>query len=187
MSNNELLKQWKQSVAEFGERAHERFTHKGMAFYDENVSSNKFAEAMLKLNNLKIKPISDLWNHDVQVYVDDAHLMWEYYDWLVRDNLNNRVFWVSASSNDDINNCISGGWSIRRKESAALPFDLERSKAGDIVEWRNDCDDTWDTCEFVTESNDNGFFEIISSCGIDKKYVLACELRMKYPKKVNYE
>jgi len=107
---------------------------------------------------------------------------------LYQVSLSNKDKFIDAVDNKDVEFALNSvNYDVRRKESVALPFDLEQAKAGDVVEWRNNCDYMWDICEFVSESNDNGFFEIISSCGIDKKHVLSNELRMKYPPKANHE
>jgi len=101
------------------------------------------------------------WEQDVSEYGDNAYLMW-FCDQL---NSGNPDF----KSNIEFIEHFKMGYSIRRKESAALQFDIEMAKAGDEVEWLNN-DGKW---EFVPQNN------LAYLHGQDHR------LRMKYPLKIN--
>ena len=79
------------------------------------------------------------WEQDIADYGDNAYLMW-FCDQL---NSGNPDF----ESNIEFIEHFEMGYSIRRKESAALPFDLERAIAGDAVVFLNESDGKYYDCE----------------------------------------
>jgi len=87
--------------------------------------SNAHLEVLMADESLitELKPLRDLWAHDNRFYID-AFVMWQ---WRYVDGSND---WT------DCNKPLSfkADKEYRRKESAELPFDLERAKAGDVVE-----------------------------------------------------
>jgi len=114
----------------------------------------------MPLQDIKLKPFIELFDHDVKIYGDNAYLMWEF-----RDGFNFEKFTV-FESNAAFNDAITQGVpEYRRKNSAALPFDLERAKNGDVVEWFNGKE--WGEWDFLT--NDCPDYTV--------------HYRMKYPKK----
>jgi len=64
------------------------------------------------------------WEQDVADYGDNAYLMWE---------ISENSRWCQLQSNLPAT-IKSEQWRFRRKQSAALPFDLELSQKGDVVE-----------------------------------------------------
>jgi len=103
---------------------------------DVKAAINEFGDSALErfvLNNngtSKLKPLPELFAHDVSVYGDDAYLMWEIY--MRPCSFRSESGWQTMNGNQYEQ--IAGD-VIRRKTSAALPFDIERAKAGDAVEW----------------------------------------------------
>ena len=165
----------KNAIEEFGTRAHERFTHKGMAFYDEDCRSNDFLLSMLSVDNIKIKPLPELFAHGVSVYGDDEYLMWEI-------SLADKNNFVSATDNNDIRwSFDSMNYDQRRKTSASREFNLDEAKDGAVCEVLNpDC--TWITCKYLYEYTDK---RVVMMIGSLSEVVKKEDLRMKYlPKKV---
>ena len=70
--------------------------------------------------------LQEQWQQDVERFGDGAYLMWEGY----AGTIDGYDCWQDINNNDYWNYPTD----IRRKDSAALPFDLERAKAGDTVE-----------------------------------------------------
>ena len=136
MSNIEQAVQ--AAIDEFGDDAYKRFNHKGMAFNDESCRSNDFLLRMLSVKNVSIKPLPELFAHDVEVYGENAYLMWEKKEEGVDSNYitfasNNHASDYIREIDENGNGNIFGAFHVRLKTSAALPFDLERAKAGDMV------------------------------------------------------
>jgi len=175
----------KAAIEEFGELAFERFEWNSIEFgFLPFENHNEFITRHDWIT-IRLKALPKLFAHDVKIYGDDAYLMWQYYDDLARDINGDRIFYVNFTSNSEVNNC-SKYFRLRRKTSAALPFDLERAKAGDVVEVL--CDGKW----HEMKSTEKRFTEInaidilIEKTGCFPQRNLISELRMKYPKKVQF-
>jgi hypothetical protein len=162
-----IKQQWQQAVEEFGDRVFERFTVRCAPHINKQVPmlSNQDFEDYDK-QDMVLKPLGELFEHDVSVYGDDAYLMWECAD--IED-----YNWIGVVKNSNMclllhDDCCM---DVRRKTSAALPFDLSRAKANDVVEmlclngkWEN----------VIDNNNAIKMYEI----GLSNK------LRMKYPPKL---
>jgi hypothetical protein len=135
--------------------------------------------------NLDIQ-LKSLFEHDVSVYGDDAYCMWEYYDWLVRDNDGKRTYWNNFLSNKEVLNC---GFKIRRKNSAALPFDLTMAKSGNAFEVFDRNPDTgWSDAIYVSVCEYDSSVTIVVRKKDNCKFrVYSNDLRMKYPPKLTRE
>jgi hypothetical protein len=150
MSNEE----WQQVVEEFGDRAYERFTRRGAPHINAQCdlqSNQDFVD--YDLQDIKLKPLYKLLQHGIAVYGFEAEKqMWEFKgfggDW--QDIPNVARYSVLKRNIKEFPD------RHRRKTSAALPFDLERAKAGDVVDGK-----------------------LSSDIDIDNP----TDLRMKYPKK----
>jgi hypothetical protein len=169
--------QVQQAIEEFADDTYERFTDdKGLRF----SSNDELNRELVGWCDIKTKPPSELFDHGVKVHGGDEYLMWE--TRLIYDNpLHNEYEWATANSNLTVLQAlVSTGVDVRRKLSAALPFDLERAKAGDVVEelsligWskcNKDFKRSWVRKNLV--AFDDGCYSAIS----------ISNLRMKYPKK----
>lgn len=116
------------------------------------------------------------WQKDVDDYGDNAYLMFKYQAFI---NESYRNF----KNNSEVSSNISSDY-VKRKQSAELPFDFERAKSGDEVEFYADELGFYDiTVKFIGES---------ATCGgmitVQDKYgyhdVEIENLCMKYPQKV---
>ena len=116
---------------EFGEKAFERFNLYTVlvGFVQDDfipIIDNNHIEKILNCrpNFLELKPLPDLYAHDDSYYID-AFTMWQ---WRYADHSND---WT------DCNKPLSfkADKEYRRKDSAALPFDLSRARAGDALEF----------------------------------------------------
>jgi len=162
-----IEQQVKEAIDEFGELAHERFMVDNVDIVD-----NSHLLLILEYNRtLKLKPLPELFEHDVSFYGADAYVMWEW-----------KISAVFASQKWHAVDCIGQHGNIylkvsigdmaldhRRKTSAALPFDIERAIAGDAVGIL--CNGEWvdfDSC----------------GCKVNWDYpdVDYSDYRMKYPK-----
>jgi hypothetical protein len=122
-----IEQQVQQAIEEFGELAHERFIVK--TGYDEFYPHSN-NEMYLYIDAIELKPLPELFEHDVKVYGDDAYLMWIH----ELHGISNKPI-----NNDDIKTSFDfSSIIVTRKTSAALPFDIERAKAGDVVISNND-------------------------------------------------
>jgi len=168
MSNIEELV--KAAIEEFGELAYERFTDDKGFLFESNDELNR---EIVGWCDIKLKPLSELFAHDVKIYGDNAYQMWGH------DFLN--VWWGDLIDNDEVSIVINGD-KIRRKTSAALPFDLERAKAGDVVEslW---VDDIWRKYPVARLRILDGYIEN-DIFYHDDCFINCNKLRMKFPKKV---
>ena len=167
MSNIEKVVQ--AAIEEFGEDAYKRFTHKGMAFNDEPCRSNEFLLRMLSVNNVSIKPLPELFAHDVVVYGDNAYLMWL---------ISERGIWCELQGGmlDTMNREPN---RFKRRTSAALPFDLGRAMAGDVAEYFAE--------DLVSRNGHWIIAENNIAALLFKKDKNRDDLRMKYPKTCNHE
>jgi len=125
--------------------------------------------------HIRPKHLPELFAHGVKFYGFEQEVkMWEFYS-------HPELEWVNFGncSYDDALKTFDI-FGVRRKTSAARPFDLEGSKAGDVVEVLNpDC--TWITCKYLYEYTDK---RIVMMVGTLSEVVKKEDLRMKYPKKV---
>ena len=141
--------EWEAIKAEFGEQAFKRVVINQNGAGD--VFSNAGAKHVLSYSyGLKLKPLRDLWAHDVSFYID-AYLMWQ---WRYVDGTNN---WT------DCNKILSfkADKEYRRKDSAGLPFDFERARKGDLVEFLND-EKKWRDCVNVMPCVGGNYFNFES-------------------------
>lgn len=164
-----IEQQWQAAKEEFKDNAFKRFKIYHHGYGELDAASNEQIESVISQNPtrdfrdiLKIKSLPELFAHDVEVYGENAYLMWEI-----------KYSKIPIPSNDEIINALSAigiNKLLQRKKSAALPFDLERAKAGDVVEWFDKTN--WINCTF----------NLIAYDYIPKnEYHL---LRMKYPPKL---
>jgi len=181
-----VWKQWLACYEEFGDRAHERFVENHLVA-NEIVpvffSTNESLLSMSDFRLLYLKPLPDLFAHDVSLYGDNAYLMWEVSSqWVLAFNFSfNNNFTVECALTDDRS-------LVKRKQSAALPFDLDRAISGDKVQITDLPSLNLIDAVFLGCSNDgyavcvkwgnNGNLEII-----EKRY-FEQELRMKFPDKM---
>lgn len=169
MITNEQLKLAKE---EFGDRAFERF---GFAFMGEGRGfSNPLCNSDVKFYECPLRSLPELYRHDVKFYgtVENAILMWQ---------------WRYAGGSNDWQDCnkelsFNLNKEYRRKTSAALPFDLDRAKAGDVVEWIDN--DIWHTVVDVKDILNSGIdinFKVPSyENSVFRAKVIGNRLRMKY-------
>lgn len=123
------------------------------------------------------------WKKDVEDYCDNAYKMW-----YGRLELNTHV--MNASNNLDVETWLSfDDFVAVRKESAELPFDLERAKSGDDVEFYmgksglSDFEFPAIQVKFISESETfSGLMFIQDKYGYH--HVAVDKLQMKYPLKV---
>jgi len=111
------------------------------------------------------------WQQDIADYGDNAYLWWEGWNDYGWETIGHNKFWTCPPE-------------VRRKESAALPFDLERAKAGDEVEslWQ---DGVWRKYPVSVSRIRDGY--ITDGIFFHDDCLIRCEnLRMKYPPKVNH-
>lgn len=132
------------------------------------------------------------WQQDVEDYGDNAYLMWEVTN-------SNKEYYLSFANQGSALFCVNNVNNVidlmRRKQSAELPFDLERAKCGDVVEYHQ-YDDYWaNALDNLNYSNDfyyrvgtvNDDFIIDDRCKkglVPFRYMKTSEFRMKYPPKV---
>ena len=140
------------AIEEFGNDAYKRFYYRCFGLTVGCESNAK----MNIMNDVFLKPLSELFSHDVSVYGDNAYLMWE---WQYKDN--GSPIWVDVWHSCDRPLAFKESLNYRRKNSAALPFDIERAVRGDVVEGLH-----------------NGAWCIKNSQDVYSKF------RMKYPPKV---
>ena len=123
-----------------------------------------------------VKAAIELFSHDVTVYGDNAHQMWE---WQYKDSGN--PIWVDVWHSCDRPLTFKESLNYRRKNSAALPFDIERAESGDDFEcfygglWRGV---RWNNSLFH-ELELNGDYRWMIESGDN--------LRMKYPPKLKVQ
>jgi len=176
------------AIEEFGDDAHKRFVIKRKAIKDgdmfgciiiDNADILRAKDDLTVL--LDLNPDSELFAQGVELYGFEQEVgMWEWSD------LDSGV-WNSCKSfkNMDILFNEDCTCEVRRKTSAALPFDLERAKAGDVVEWF--FYDEWKVINNahysqIGISKMHGRIDI-GFTGRGSKWVMEKHLRMKYPPK----
>ena len=76
--------------------------------------------------------------------------------------------------------CLCGS---ARNESSALPFDLERAKAGDAIQYLDVTGELIDVIGFQYRESDKRFSINVIAPYINYYGVTSKDLRMKYPKK----
>ncbi len=93
--------------------------------------------------------IAQQWAQDVDDYGELAYLMWERRVHNATSiGLSTHQEYIAIESNFYINEYgFDGAMTFQRKPSAALPFSLERAKAGDVVEAMDGVTGEWHTLE----------------------------------------
>jgi len=168
-----------QAIEEFGECAYERFVLIALGFGEQNKNNETLLHILeydnhLQHHSIELKPLPELFAHDKSFYIN-AFEMWEF-----STKFNTDLF-IAYSCNKNVIDWMKK-YPTRRKTSAALPFDLERAKAGDAVE----C--LYHRKHQVLQCT------LTDKLGIIKNGIAVCcdgelfiaqerELRMKYPKK----
>jgi len=163
----------KAAVEEFGECAFERFdVETAPKFWISSTNNSQLITAFARL-----KPLPELFAHDVKVYGDNAYLMWY---WILHEN---DGISMDFSDNEEVKNAWT---TVKRKTSIALPFDLELTKAGDVVEALTG-DWEWKTVSFMGCTNEKIFVKWLDNTGSFFRFNELDRLRMKYQKRRNYE
>lgn len=113
------------------------------------------------------------WEQDVKDYgFNDAIYLWE-----LSHKLNNSAWHpVTLFSVNPGQSVVYDHYEFRRKDSAALPFDLERAKAGDDFEFF----DGWEWVEITDKNEKDSLISVFASTPTRE------DLRMKYPPKVQH-
>jgi len=189
MSNiKELVKA---AIEEFGERAFERFWY---PLGDDSflMQDNEMLISILQdekdCTDLELLPLPELFAHGVKFYGFEQEVkMWEWMD--------HEGVWHDTPELACYDEIIDGmsEYPHRRKTSAALPFDLERAKAGDVVENYHETYKQWQvmsrSCIFEMKKYTNKVSEYyvrVQLCEGASIALKADNLRMKYPKKVQF-
>ena len=159
---NDIEKAVQSAIEEFWELAHERFTDDCGLSLSDNDELNRL---ILECHDIKLKPLPELFAHDVTVYGDNAYLMY------VVDNMD-------IDSNNHLLLLLEHNRTLTRKTSAALPFDLERAKAGDVV-WHIAGGNVTDID--IPDRADYAISGVVN--GISTTFYLP-NLSMKYPPKI---
>jgi len=165
-------KQWQEIKAEFGEEAFRRVsTPIKQHLFEKNCDFDYW----VRFINIELKPLSELFAHDVEVYGGkNALLMWQ---WQYKENGIGDL-WANNWLDCDKSLSFNPNKNYRRKTSAALRFDLERAKAGDVVEER--CGDKW---VVMDQSFKDAFIEN-GRVYLRHVDVAIKDLHIKYPPKV---
>ena len=168
--------QWRLVKEEFGfEEARKRIEtslFNGVSTSFERELNESLIIFLINKGKIQLKSATELFNHDCEVYGENAHLMWE-----ISTVKNGRNF-INCTSNLEM---LYPAALKRRKTSAALPFDLERAKTGDVVEYKKP-NGEWDVLKEhkfidVKSKTVKTVFKSANYCThIDN-------LRMKYPPK----
>lgn len=125
--------------------------------------------------------LQEQWEQDVDRFGDNAHKMWLF------GHIDDEGYEPATCNKDILEHQHLKEFS--RKESAALPFDLERAKAGDAVEvfYNN----YWFKCLSFEppKYSEVGMVTFLDSHGIKNTYVVNHDehLRMKYPPTIRQE
>lgn len=173
------LNEWQAAKEEFNDNAFKRFRVGNPYFY--NFSNNDDVEEKINLDyEIEPKPLPELFDNDVDVYGENAYLMWEF------ESPNHYMTKGFKSNQNVLNNIFMAikkpeVFKVKRKQSAALPFDLERAAAGDVAEWFNG--EIWILCIDVKKCHGTEIAKITSESGIDH-HISFNNLRMKYPPEV---
>ena len=118
--------------------------------------------------------IAQQWAQDVADYgKEGAPLMWE----VAHKRRDNWVRLYFGMVTPDSEHTLRY-YQFRRKPSAALPFDLERARAGDVVEWRNHPKAEWE----ILDRTGDWWANFIKEIRDPEHFNEVC--RMKYPPKV---
>jgi len=161
------FKEWQEIKEEFGSDAYKRVYVNTLDARDSNDEIQRIIDDF-DCVKLKLKPLPELFAHDVDVYGDNAFFMWETHNGLQFD-----------SNASVLKNIKTGLFSITRKTSAAMPFDIERAKKGDVVTYgiKEDA-----VTNFVFP--DHTDYAICGDVnGIQNVFWNYSNLRMKYPPK----
>lgn len=109
------------AIEEFGDCAHKCFEYADVGW--SNCSFNGYLSPDCFI--LRQKPLYELFSHDFTVYGDKAYLMWQ---WQYKD-CEKQGDWLDCDKPPSWKPSLN----YRRKESATLPFDIERAKSGDAI------------------------------------------------------
>lgn len=127
--------------------------------------------------------LDEQWQEDVKQFGELAYLMWA----VGIKTHHDKTAYLSCLNNFSVESLIDAKADIRRKNSAALPFDLAAAMAGDEVEYYQAGE--WEACRFVLIDNNRfcvGFKDDWYSEGIyDEDAMLL--LRMKHPRRVGVD
>jgi len=172
------------AIEEFGDDAHKRFVIKRKAIKDGDMFGSIIIDNADILRakddltvSLELKPLPELFAHGVEFYgMENEILMWQ---------ISERGIWCNLQG-EMPETMTQEPYRFRRKTSAdAMPFDLERAKAGDMVEWF--FYDEWKVINNahysqIGISKMHGRIDI-GFTGRGSKWVMEKHLRMKYPPK----
>lgn len=169
-----IEQQWQAAKEEFKDNAFKRVRIKTVINTFLFPTSNPATESAIKHaeiegNEIEFIPPPYLFAHDVSVYGENAYLMWGSAE--IEDA-------YKFTENSGVEKYLRHGVLVNRKKSAALPFDLERAKAGDVVEslWTHG---EWD--RYLTIIKENCFIEKDKLIHPDYGWIFVHDLRMKYP------
>jgi len=120
-------KQWRDALEEFQNKAFNRvFTILEGNIYYPKCNGTVNAEIEQGFWIFQFRPLPELHAHDIEFYgLENSITMWQ---------------WRYSDHSNDWQDCDKGlsfnpDKKYRRKTSAALPFDLERARIGDSVEY----------------------------------------------------
>jgi hypothetical protein len=170
---SDIFKQWQQAKQEFGEEAYQRFNDTGTWSCNDDVEY----ELSWNPDGVELKPSHELFEHGVNVYgIEQEVKMWEW------RNDNGEWRDVPEFARHNAVFCNMSVHQHRRKQSAALPFDIERARAGDDLLFLKNGE--WLDC--TLESIGLKFFAVLGNDfeGGGNVDDIPQILRMKYPPKV---
>ena len=164
----------KDAIEEFGDRAYERFIDdKGFSF----SHNDEILRELVGWCDIQLKPLLELFEHGVKFYgFEQEKQMWKF--------KGAGGDWQDMPDFVDYRGVLKGMtkkfYEHRRKNSASLPFDIDRAKAGDVVEIEsNKSGYGWIKCKYLYEYTDK---RIVAVIGDLPEIVERNKLRMKYPK-----
>lgn len=123
------------------------------------------------------------WQKDIDDYGDNAYKMYKF-TWLHDDN-----FKSCLHNQQVISDLNDKRFKVSRKQSAELPFDFERAKSGDEIEFYigesglSDFEFSPITVKFIGESSTYSGLLFVQDA-YDYHHVPVDKLQMKYPQKV---
>jgi hypothetical protein len=171
MLNREKISVWQMSKEEFADDAFKRFLL-GKSGYElhHNSTIEHFAEFESDDFPFKLKPLNELYEHDVQWYgIKNAAKMWE---WQSKEGVDRN--WYTGTPNF-VEEC-----NYRRKTSAALPFDLKRAQEGNPIQVNRQDDEMFD-CKFIKKYSLDDNYSLIQTRQHGIIEALDVDIFMKYP------
>jgi len=129
-------KEWQDLVNEFGDDAFKRI---GVTFMGEGIGySNPECNCHVEFYGSPLRSLQELFKLDVETYGDNAYLMWlfgiDIADYGNNPEANPIIESFTAENNDDARESFLKADCYKRKQSAALPFDINRAQNGDAVQ-----------------------------------------------------